>query len=96
MILIHSHSCSLSDDELGKENELCSTSIKSKQKSSSLRAQNIKTPKRPPFDYRSADKNLDPKKLQVLFLFLLSFTLIYMYVVKLNTEFLNCAVRYGP
>lgn len=59
------HITLLYDDELGKENELCSTSAKSKQKSSSLRAQNVKTPKRPPFEYRSMDKHLDPRKLQL-------------------------------
>lgn len=56
----------LQDQGLGKENNLCSNPHNDKQKSPSLTRQTVRTPsKKPPLDYKSPDRHLDPRKLQV-------------------------------
>ncbi|KAL5777846.1 hypothetical protein ACOSP7_010772 [Xanthoceras sorbifolium] len=57
---------SLSDDGRGKENQSCTNSMKNKKRSSVHKVQTIRTPaKRPPIDYKVAEKCLDPHKLQL-------------------------------
>lgn len=56
----------LPDDGQGKENQSCTISSKDKQRSTNLKAETIKTPvKRAPIKYRSAEKHLNPQKLQL-------------------------------
>ncbi|XP_027149812.1 uncharacterized protein LOC113754229 isoform X1 [Coffea eugenioides] len=60
------HLTFLTDDARGKENDFCTNSTKNKQKPPSTKAPTVRTPvKRPPFESRSADKRLEPKKLQL-------------------------------
>ncbi|KAL2504200.1 hypothetical protein Adt_19821 [Abeliophyllum distichum] len=54
------------DDRLGKENLSSSNSTRNKQRSPNLKVQTVRTPvKRPPVEYRSAEKHLDSQRLQL-------------------------------
>ncbi|KAF8377514.1 hypothetical protein HHK36_030896 [Tetracentron sinense] len=56
----------LSEDGRGKENESYTNSTKSNKQSPNQKAQKIRTPvKRPPIEYQSVEKHLDPHKLQL-------------------------------
>uniref|UniRef100_A0A5B7AMU1 Ternary complex factor MIP1 leucine-zipper domain-containing protein n=1 Tax=Davidia involucrata TaxID=16924 RepID=A0A5B7AMU1_DAVIN len=60
------HSPSLPDVGQGKENQSDTNSTKKNKCSPNLKAQMIRTPgKRPPIEYRSAEKHLDPHKLHL-------------------------------
>ncbi|KAG8377643.1 hypothetical protein BUALT_Bualt08G0054300 [Buddleja alternifolia] len=57
---------SLSDERRGKENQSSTNSSKNKQQSPNSKLQTVRTPiKRPPVECRSADRRLDPQKLQL-------------------------------
>ncbi|CAA2981519.1 Hypothetical predicted protein [Olea europaea subsp. europaea] len=54
------------DDKRGKENISSFNSLKNKQGSPNLKLQTVRTPvKKPPVEYRSAEKNLDSKRSQL-------------------------------
>ncbi|OAY50892.1 uncharacterized protein LOC110614256 [Manihot esculenta] len=60
------HLPSFSDDEPGKENQLCTNSMKQNKNSSIHKAQTSRPPeKRPPIDGKPAEKHLNPQKLQL-------------------------------
>ncbi|CAK9185845.1 unnamed protein product [Ilex paraguariensis] len=60
------HCTSLRDDAKGKENQSFTNATRNKHQSPNLKAQTVRTPvKRPPIEYRSAEKRLNPQKLQL-------------------------------
>ncbi|XP_057986846.1 uncharacterized protein LOC110640814 isoform X2 [Hevea brasiliensis] len=60
------HLPTLSEDGQGKDNQLCTNSVKQNKSSSIHKAQRSRTPvKRPPVDNKPAEKHLNPQKLEV-------------------------------
>lgn len=57
--------CCISDHKQGKQNQSHNNTTKNHERSSVPKAQ-VRTPvKRPPIDHKTAEKGLDPQKLQV-------------------------------